>query len=90
MVPIGTEKELHKAIERQIVKCEEITIKAALKNVLGREPTIEDAKRCSQILSEPWDGSYRLLYNKEEIGTVKYIDEPEKFRVEFYPIQKSN
>ncbi len=73
-----------------MVLTEENTIKIALKNYLGREATIEDAKLCSQILSDPWDGTYRLFYNNVEIGTVKYIDKPDLFRVEFTPIQKLN
>lgn len=90
MIPIGIEKDLQKAIERQKVKCEEECIKKVLMELLDREPTIEDAKLCSQKLSEPWNGSYQLFYRGHLLGTVQYIDEPEKFRVAFVPIQKQN
>lgn len=87
---IGREKQLQKALERQIILTEENTVKMALKNYLGRDATIEDAKLCSQIMSEPWNGSYRLLYNNVELGTIKHINQFDKYRVEFIPLQKMN
>lgn len=90
-LPIGQEKEgLRKARERVMVEVEMTTVKAALKNYLGREPDNEDAKLCSQILSAPWDGTYRLLYAGKELGTIKYVIGPEVYRVEFHPLQKMN
>ena len=82
--------KLTKAIQRQAIRCEEECIKGVLRQLLDREPTMEDAKACGQILSEPWDGSYLLTYNDIRIGIVRYIQEPDKFRVEFQPLQKSN
>lgn len=86
----GTDIKLQKAVERQMVLAEENTIKEVLRRLLDREPTIEDAKLCSQILSEPWDGTYTLKYNDIPIGIVKYVQTPEKFRVEFQPLQIAN
>jgi len=90
MVPVTEKTELQKALERQMVLCEELCIKEVLKKFLGRPATIEDAKLCSQILSDPWDGTYKLLYNHTLLGTVRYIQEPDDFRVEFIAIQKQN
>jgi len=90
-IPIWAEKaELNRAIQRQMIDTEMTTVKAALRNHLNREPDNEDAKLCSQILSEPWDGTYRLFYSGTELGIIKHILEPERFRVEFIPIQKLN
>lgn len=87
---IEQDKLLKKALERQAVKCEEQTIKEVLRKLLDREPTIDDAKRCSQVLSDPWNGSYLLKYNDIEIGIVRYVETDNSFRVEFQPIQKAN
>lgn len=89
-IPIGIEKEMLDAVNRQKVKAEMECIKKVLRELLDREPTNDDAVLCSQKLSDPWDGSYKLSYKGQLLGTVKYIDTPEKFRVEFVPIQKSN
>lgn len=89
-IPIGIENQLDKALQRQMILTEENTIKMVLKAHLGRDATIDDAKLCSQILSDPWDGTYRLLYNRVELGTIRYIHTHDKFRVEFEPIQKMN
>jgi hypothetical protein len=84
------EDQYQKALERQMVRCEEACIKEVLKKYLGREATIEDAKLCGQIVSDPWDGTYKLLYNHILLGTVRYISESDDFRVEFIAIQKQN
>ncbi len=86
----GSEKDFERALTMQKVKCEEECIKRVLQNYLKREATIEDAKLCSQKISQPWNGSYQLFYNKILLGTVTYVESPERFRVEFTPIQKSN
>jgi hypothetical protein len=86
----AVDNQYQKALERQMVRCEEECIKEVLRKFLGRPATIEDAKLCSQIVSEPWDGSYKLLYNHVLLGTIRYVSEPDDFRVEFISIQKSN
>jgi hypothetical protein len=84
------ERRLQDALTRQKIRCEEECIKGVLRNLLDREPTMDDAKACGQILSDPWDGSYQLLYNGIKIGVVRYVEENSKFRVEFTPVQKQN
>lgn len=89
-ISIGTEKNLLNAIDRAKVRCEETTIMAVLKVHLGRDATFQDASLCTQKLSEPWNGSYRLFYKGEELGVIRYTDTPQKFRVEFEPLQIMN
>lgn len=90
-IPIGTERaQVNRAIQDKMIETEMITVKAALRNHLNREADNEDAKMCSQIISEPWDGTYRLFYAGTELGVIKHILEPERFRVEFTPAQKLN
>lgn len=84
------DERYQKALEHQMVRCEEACIKEVLRKYLGRPATIEDAKLCSQIISDPWNGTYKLLYNHVLLGTIRYIFEPTDYRVEFIPIQKSN
>lgn len=84
------ERRMQDALIRQKIRCEEECIKGVLRNLLDREPTMDDAKACGQILSDPWNGSYQLLYNGIKIGTVQYVVEDDKFRVLFVPVQKQN
>lgn len=84
------ELELIKALQRQMVAAEEYTIRQVIEKKLGRPATIEDAKACGQILSDPWNGTYILTYKGEEWGVIRYITDPDKFRVEFHPIEKLN
>lgn len=87
----GTRSELEYQLFRQKVACEENTIREALRNLLGRPETMEDAKACGQIVSDPWDGSYVLTYKGIKIGIVKHIDTAEgNFRVEFHPFRLAN
>jgi hypothetical protein len=90
MISGGTDITLQKAIQKQMVECEMNTIKEVLRRLLDREPTIEDAQRCSQILSDPWNDTYILTYNKVKIGIVRYVRNEEKFRVEFQPFKTAN
>lgn len=89
-VPAYLMDKLQQDMQRMMIHTEEVVIRAVLKNHLGRDATIEDAKLCTQIISNPYDGSYRLLYSGNELGVVKYIYGTENFRVEFYPVQKHN
>jgi hypothetical protein len=90
MIPIGKEKKLEEALIRQKSAAHEKCIREILFRLLDREATIDDAKRCGQIMIKGQPDSYILTYNGIEIGIVKFIDEPEKFRVEFTPIKKLN
>lgn len=90
MIPIGTENQMVDALNRHKVNTQMKCIQGALKLLLDREPTIDDAKLCSQVFPEKQDGTFRLFYNKIEVGTVRTIDTADKFRVEFVPIQKLN
>ena len=88
MIPIGTEKQLESAILKQKSLTHELCIRKILKELLDREPTIEDAKLCGQEIIS--DDTYRLFYKGIELGRVKIIDKPDQYRIEFTPIQKQN
>jgi predicted RNA-binding protein with PUA domain len=90
MIPIGTEKNLQEALKLQKRRCEENCIKEALKQYLGREVIDADALLCTAVPSNPWNGSYVLVYDGAQIGVISYVKTDDKFRVEFQPIQKLN
>lgn len=87
--PKGYAEKLLNAIVQEKLRCEEQCIKQVLRELLNREPTIDDAKQCSKIHFSN-NGGYRLFYKQIEIGMIRYIDTPTQFRVEFVAVQKQN
>ena len=75
----------------QIVKQkEEEILKEVLRQCLGRDPELSDAKRLTRGIMEGIHDRYKLAFDNSYIGDVVYhfpngIDKSEKFSIEFIP-----
>lgn len=77
--------EMHNAVVNEMIKCEEAVIIRVLSDLLHREPTIEDAKRCTRIYNTPHKGlgytPYNLAYDNIILGVIDISD----YKVTFTP-----
>jgi hypothetical protein len=80
------EDALNKMKQAAQFKC----VSGVLKTLLDREPTYDDYSKVSVIPSTLGNDHGILTYKGHEIGIIKCIDEPERYRVEFQPLQKAN
>lgn len=69
---------------KSVQRLHENTIRQVLSDLLGREPTFEDALRCRKEYVADFS-AYKLYYDEQELGTVKNEFADLKISVTFYP-----
>lgn len=69
----------------EMKQIEENLFKEVLRQVLKREPTIEDAKECSFLKKDNWDLKYVIAYRGVNLGTVEVHLHPD-YKISFTPI----
>lgn len=76
-------------ITRKMMEAEENVIKDVLRNLLKREPTLEDAKDLHRFQQEGEFDKYYLAYKNLKLGTVyrNYNIDGGKMGVEFVPFE---
>lgn len=76
-------------ITRKMMEVEENVLKDVLRNLLKREPTLEDAKDLHRYQQEGEFDKYFLAYKNLKLGTVyrNYNIEGGKMGVEFVPFE---
>lgn len=76
-------------ITKQMMEAEENVLKDVLRNLLKREPTLEDAKDLHRYQQEGEFDKYFLAYKNLKLGTVyrNYNIEGGKMGVEFVPFE---
>jgi len=76
-------------ITRKMMEAEENVIKDVLRNLLKREPTLEDAKDLHRFQQEGEFDKYYLAYKNLKLGTIyrNYNIEGGKMGVEFVPFE---
>lgn len=78
-------------------EAEEIVVKKVLKQLLGRDPTIADAKKCTSIFHNGNFEKYEFIYDNLHLGAIhrKWLSDAErafdylsehKYVVMFYPV----
>lgn len=82
---------------KKAVQCHEDCIKAVLRQLLKREPTIEDAAKTHRLFKDGEINKYTLAYEGVELGVVQHnypevcmsppMDYQYKFSVTFTPNQ---
>lgn len=72
-------------IFKQAIKCEEDVLKNVLKQILGHEPTIDDAKDCQRIMKEGNHEKYIIAYKEIQLGSIRKFFDANTFRVVFTP-----
>lgn len=79
-------------ITRKMMEAEENVIKDVLRNLLKREPTLEDAKDLHRFQQEGEFDKYYLAYKNLKLGTVyrNYNIEGGKMGVEFVPFETND
>lgn len=77
------------ALTDMIAKAEENVIKEVLRQILKREPTLEDAKDLHRFQKEGEFDKYYLAYKNLKLGTVYFNMNIEggKMGVEFVPFE---
>ncbi|HND46691.1 MAG TPA: hypothetical protein PLC61_09895 [Chitinophagales bacterium] len=81
--------ELYNLISKKMAEAEENVIKDVLRQLLKREPTLEDAKDLHKFQKEGEFDKYHLAYKNLKLGTVyRNINiEGGKMGVEFVPFE---
>lgn len=76
-------------ITRKMMEAEENVLKDVLRNLLKREPALEDAKELHKYQQEGEFDKYFLAYKNLKLGTVyrNYNIEGKKMGVEFVPFE---
>ena len=76
-------------ITKQMMEAEENCLKEVLRQLLKREPTVEDAKDLQRYQKEGYFDKYYLAYKGLKLGTVfmNYNIEGGKMGVEFVPFE---
>ena len=73
-----------------VLKKEELIIKDVLKQLLKREATIEDFKKCTKYYENGNFDIQYLAYDGLLLGVIKRLYEPNKISVEFTPFDEKN
>lgn len=85
-------QKMQSEVAKQMIRIEEDCINGVLRQVLKREPTIEDYKECTQSYKEGEDDGYYIAYKGVNLGRITrafssfgYSGDAPKYKVTFTP-----
>lgn len=75
------------SVNKQFLEAEEKVVKEVLRNLLKREPTIEDAKDLTKFYMDGQFDKYHLAYKNLKLGNVHFnmALDGKNFGIEFIP-----
>lgn len=89
MLDADYQSSLIKDLYRELRKKEEEVFKAVMRQVLGRDPVEEDAKKCTKLYRSDLDPiNYWIAYDGITLGKVTFSFDGPKWGITFDPDPK--